>query len=465
MLLEAGIIFHSVFIGMAVSVATGPPFVVFLIAISFHQTFEGMALGSRIAAIKFPKGSLKPWLMVLAYGLTTPFGQAIGLAVHTLYDPKSQGGLLMVGVMNAISSGLLLFAGLVQLLAEDFLSEGSYSVLHGKKRVQAFTAVILGATLMATVGVSIISQALYVLVFCTRYFDIFFKKPSDQYWNFFFKIFYTVSSLYILFIMTRLFARTREREFSYRLGAYALLGSIILCPFVAMVDLKTWAPPFPYIVIDFSLILESVCILPQLLLLRQTTVPTVIDSYYLLALGAYRALYICNWIERFASKDPAKPGAVAVVFGIIQTLLYLDFAWVYYSRQRVKLRSGGVVDADDLNKSWLLRRVLRRGRDSQEDDEAARPALGDDAEYEGDISRTEGSRGRAGGWGRRGISVSADEDVLAAERGEGSPIAKDARMRDPDELARILHDEDDSDVEAEGAPEATPIAGAEWRDR
>jgi hypothetical protein len=32
-----------------------------------------------------------------------------------------------------------------------------------------------------------------------------------------------------------------------------------------------------------------VCVLPQLLLLRQTTVPTVIDSYYLLALGSYRA--------------------------------------------------------------------------------------------------------------------------------------------------------------------------------
>ncbi|KFY70379.1 hypothetical protein V499_09215, partial [Pseudogymnoascus sp. VKM F-103] len=73
--------------------------------------------------------------------------------------------------------------------------------------------------------------------------------------------------------------------------------------------------------------------------------------------------------------------------------------------------------------------------------------------------------GRAGGWGRRGISVSADDDVLAAERGEGSPIAADARMRDPDELARILHDEDDSDAEVTGAPKATPIGGEEWRDR
>lgn len=152
MLLEAGILFHSVFIGMAVSVATGPPFVVFLVAIAFHQTFEGLALGSRIAAIRFPRSSARPWLMVLAYGLTTPIGQAIGLAVHRLYDPLSQTGLLMVGFMNAISSGLLLFAGLVQLLAEDFLTEKSYKSLKGKRRRNAGLAVFAGATLMALVG-------------------------------------------------------------------------------------------------------------------------------------------------------------------------------------------------------------------------------------------------------------------------------------------------------------------------
>lgn len=152
LLLEAGILFHSVFIGMAVSVSTGPPFVVFLIAIAFHQSFEGLALGSRIAAINFPTHSPRPWLMVLAYGTTTPIGQAIGLIVHNMYDPQSAAGLLMVGFMNAISSGLLLFAGLVQLLAEDFLSDKSYGKLKGRKRVEAFVSVIAGATLMALVG-------------------------------------------------------------------------------------------------------------------------------------------------------------------------------------------------------------------------------------------------------------------------------------------------------------------------
>ncbi|KAH6651372.1 Zinc/iron permease [Chaetomium tenue] len=151
-LLEAGILFHSVFIGMALSVATGPTFAVFLIAISFHQSFEGLALGTRIAALHFPRSSPRPWLMVLAFGATTPIGQAIGLFIHRFYDPMSQTGLLMVGFMNAISSGLLLFAGMVQLLAEDFLSEKSYKVLKGRRRVNAFLAVVGGAGLMAAVG-------------------------------------------------------------------------------------------------------------------------------------------------------------------------------------------------------------------------------------------------------------------------------------------------------------------------
>jgi hypothetical protein len=116
------------------------------------ESFEGLALGTRIAALHFPRSSPRPWLMVLAFGATTPLGQAIGLFVHRFYDPMSQTGLLMVGFMNAISSGLLLFAGLVQLLAEDFLTEKSYKNLKGRRRVNAFLAVVGGAALMAAVG-------------------------------------------------------------------------------------------------------------------------------------------------------------------------------------------------------------------------------------------------------------------------------------------------------------------------
>ncbi|KAH9868728.1 hypothetical protein J1614_007800 [Plenodomus biglobosus] len=151
-LLEMGILFHSIFIGMSLAVAVGNDFTVLLIAIIFHQTFEGLALGVRIADIQWRSRSPQPWLMALAYGCTTPLGQALGIATHTLYSPDSEPGLLVVGIMNAISAGFLIFASLVELMSEDFLSDESWRVLRGRKRVVACLLVFGGAFLMSLVG-------------------------------------------------------------------------------------------------------------------------------------------------------------------------------------------------------------------------------------------------------------------------------------------------------------------------
>jgi len=158
----------------------------------------------------------------------------------------------------------------------------------------------------------------------------------------------------------------------------------------------------------FSIELESVCVLPQLQLLRQTSVPTVLDSYYLVMLGSYRFFYILNWIVRAASKEHYwEP--VAFIFGVVQTVLYIDFAWVYYSRQRVKLRGGGVVDSDDLSKSFLVRRFIsgRRSQDNNDDIAEEDEAL---AGQESGTIRPSESRGGSN-WGARGISVSADSTL------------------------------------------------------
>jgi zinc transporter ZupT len=100
-LLEGGILFHSVFVGMTVSI-TIEGFLILLVAILFHQMFEGLGLGSRIAAVPYPRGSIRPWLLVVAFGTTAPIGQAIGLVVRDSYDPNSAFGLIIVGVFNAM---------------------------------------------------------------------------------------------------------------------------------------------------------------------------------------------------------------------------------------------------------------------------------------------------------------------------------------------------------------------------
>ncbi|KAF1966880.1 Zinc/iron permease [Bimuria novae-zelandiae CBS 107.79] len=150
-LIEGGILFHSVFVGMTVSL-TADGFIILLVAIVFHQAFEGLGLGSRIAAVPYPKGSWKPWALVIAFGTTAPFGQSLGLAVGNAFDPASPLGLILIGVFNAISSGLLLYAALVDLLAEDFLSEEAQHTLTGSAKKKAFCYVLIGAAGMSIVG-------------------------------------------------------------------------------------------------------------------------------------------------------------------------------------------------------------------------------------------------------------------------------------------------------------------------
>jgi hypothetical protein len=193
----------------------------------------------------------------------------------------------------------------------------------------------------------------------------------------------------------------------------------------------------------FSEILESVCVLPQLLLLRQTTVPTVIDSYYLVCLGSYRAFYILNWIQRVADKDERHFDPISVMFGIIQTALYVDFAWVYYTRQRVKLRAGGVVDSEDLARGWLVGRFTKH----HDLDEEAEPALG-----ASDHEQTNGTTRGGNKWGRRGISVSADEGVADTRK----------PLTDPEAFEDDLTD--DEDVDAPPASSQSVGNGSEWRD-
>ena len=81
----------------------------------------------------------------------------------------------------------------------------------------------------------------------------------------------------------------------------------------------------------FSIWLEAVAILPQLFMLQRTGEAETITTHYLFALGAYRALYIPNWIWRyFAEGGYVDP--ISVLAGIVQTVLYSDFFWIYYTK-------------------------------------------------------------------------------------------------------------------------------------
>ncbi|KAG7889810.1 hypothetical protein KL936_002484 [Ogataea polymorpha] len=151
--LEFGIVFHSVFVGLTLAVS-GDEFVNLYIVIVFHQLFEGLGLGTRIAMVSWEKKRrFTPWLLAGAYGICTPVAIAIGLGVRESYPPNSRRALITNGVFDSISAGILIYTGLIELMAHEFLFSDEFK---GKKNITkmviAYVIMCVGAGLMALLG-------------------------------------------------------------------------------------------------------------------------------------------------------------------------------------------------------------------------------------------------------------------------------------------------------------------------
>ncbi|KAJ1664646.1 hypothetical protein IW140_005634 [Coemansia sp. RSA 1813] len=156
-ILELGICLHSVIIGLTLSVTTGTGFKTLLIAICFHQFCEGLALGSRLSdpIHHFKKSHARAFLgaalSAAIFMLITPLGMVIGIGVRYSYKPNSPSSLIAMGVLDALAAGILLYTGLVNLLAEEFgtLEFRGYR-MH--KKIACFLVCFIGAGVMALIG-------------------------------------------------------------------------------------------------------------------------------------------------------------------------------------------------------------------------------------------------------------------------------------------------------------------------
>ncbi|KAL8903032.1 MAG: hypothetical protein Q9171_007534 [Xanthocarpia ochracea] len=151
-ILEFGIIFHSIFIGLTLAVA-GEEFKTLYVVLVFHQTFEGLGLGSRLATTPWPKSKQwTPYILGVAYSLSTPIALAVGLGVRETYAPGSQTALIINGVFDSISAGILIYTGLVELMAHEFMFSPTMRRAPIKEVLGAFGMLCLGAGLMALLG-------------------------------------------------------------------------------------------------------------------------------------------------------------------------------------------------------------------------------------------------------------------------------------------------------------------------
>jgi ER lumen protein retaining receptor len=79
----------------------------------------------------------------------------------------------------------------------------------------------------------------------------------------------------------------------------------------------------------FSIYLEAIAILPQLIMTQRHKSVENITSWYMASLGAYRGLYVLNWIFRFFA-EPNYRAYIPWIAGVIQTIFYADFFYYFY---------------------------------------------------------------------------------------------------------------------------------------
>jgi solute carrier family 39 (zinc transporter), member 1/2/3 len=151
-ILEFGVIFHSIFVGLTLAVA-GKEFRVLYIVLSLHQTFEGLALGTRLAEVEWPHSKRwTPYVLGVAYAMSSPIAIAVGLGVRTRLSSGSQTTLIVNGVFDSISAGILIYTGLIELMAHEFMFSETMRKARTSKVVWAMLCMVLGAGLMALLG-------------------------------------------------------------------------------------------------------------------------------------------------------------------------------------------------------------------------------------------------------------------------------------------------------------------------
>ena len=138
------------------------------------------------------------------------------------------------------------------------------------------------------------------------------------------KIIFISASAYTIYLMKTVYRPTHDPNIDTFKARFLLGGAALL------------AVIFPYryttseILWTFSIWLESVAILPQLFIVQRTGEAETITTHYIFALGVYRALYIPNWLYRYYVDGYSDP--IAVLAGIVQTVLYCDFFYIYWTK-------------------------------------------------------------------------------------------------------------------------------------
>lgn len=177
-------------------------------------------------------------------------------------------------------------------------------------------------------GISLRTQELFLMVFITRYLDLF-VGPHYGLYNSIMKVLYISVTGYIVYMIR--FTEPFKSKYDTSQDTFLHIHFAVLpCALLAILTMLIQYSFNPVEFLwTFSIYLESLAIVPQLVVLHKYREVENLDGHYIFFMGAYRGLYILNWVYRSYYEEFYHHNWIVYAAGFLQTMLYVDFFYYY----------------------------------------------------------------------------------------------------------------------------------------
>ena len=171
------------------------------------------------------------------------------------------------------------------------------------------------------------AQERFRIVFVTRYLDLFTTFYSL--YNSFMKVAYIASTTYIIWMIR--FQEPYKSKYDASQDSFLHIKfAVAPCAGLALFACLVKGELSPIDILwTFSIFLEALAIVPQLFVLQRYREVENLTGHYVFFLGAYRGLYILNWVYRSYYEQFYRHNWLVYVSGAVQTALYVDFFYYY----------------------------------------------------------------------------------------------------------------------------------------
>uniref|UniRef100_A0A7S4HZU3 ER lumen protein-retaining receptor n=1 Tax=Odontella aurita TaxID=265563 RepID=A0A7S4HZU3_9STRA len=182
-------------------------------------------------------------------------------------------------------------------------------------------------------GISLRTNELFFVVFVTRYLDLFTTFYSL--YNSGMKILYIVTTgtiIYMIRFKEPICSTYDKAQDTFLHWRYAVAPCAVIATITHLIGSGFRRFELLELLWTFSIYLESIAILPQLIVLQRYREVENLTGNFIFFMGAYRAFYILNWIWRSYHEPMYQHHFVVYFCGVLQTLLYADFFYYYFKR-------------------------------------------------------------------------------------------------------------------------------------